>query len=341
MRRSPLRRQAELPSIEDVVRQAWMETLPDQPFNPSLGWEESGADSIASLHLLLRLERALGRKLPFDLLSPEMSASDLARSLQVLPGSVSGPCLQVFLVPGIFGDEPLLAGFRRSFAGRIRFQLLELPDIVSPTAILTDLAAHALAVAGQIESSQPEGKVHLAGFSFGGAVAYEAARHLMERGRRVGFIGLLDAVIDEGMFKAGSEDNKPGSVSVFRMLRDAVVRAVVALCTRDMVRRLILSCLNRHSSEDAFRLGRRVLWRFRLRAMRDWVLAPLPAQHGAPAHVLLAVTERFAPMTVAKWTKVCPGLQVVMCAGEHVDVLRPSAWSALHAAFDTAMMLPD
>ena len=40
---------------------------------------------------------------------------------------------------------------------------------------------------------QPEGPYHLGGFSFGGLVAYEAARLLIEDGEKVAFLGVVDS----------------------------------------------------------------------------------------------------------------------------------------------------
>ncbi|WP_432156651.1 SDR family NAD(P)-dependent oxidoreductase [Streptomyces sp. bgisy153] len=42
---------------------------------------------------------------------------------------------------------------------------------------------------------QPEGPYHLIGWSFGGCLAYEAARQLREAGERVGFLGLIDTIL--------------------------------------------------------------------------------------------------------------------------------------------------
>jgi thioesterase domain-containing protein len=45
-----------------------------------------------------------------------------------------------------------------------------------------------------IRRQQPQGPYDLAGWSFGGLVAFEMARQLSEQGERVAFLGLLDAV---------------------------------------------------------------------------------------------------------------------------------------------------
>ncbi|MES2937942.1 MAG: amino acid adenylation domain-containing protein [Pseudomonadota bacterium] len=64
---------------------------------------------------------------------------------------------------------------------------------------LPELAAR---MAGIIRTVQPEGPVRLAGWSFGGMLAYEIAAQLRARGEEVEFLGLLDTV-------AGSDEPAP------------------------------------------------------------------------------------------------------------------------------------
>lgn len=57
---------------------------------------------------------------------------------------------------------------------------------------MEDKAAHYLSL---IRDMQPEGPYHLLGWSFGGCLAYEAARQLHEVGQTVGFLGLIDTIL--------------------------------------------------------------------------------------------------------------------------------------------------
>ncbi|MEV1068099.1 SDR family NAD(P)-dependent oxidoreductase [Streptomyces sp. NPDC050263] len=53
-------------------------------------------------------------------------------------------------------------------------------------------AAHYLTL---IRDIQPEGPYHLLGWSFGGCLAYEAARQLTEAGQDIGLLGLIDTIL--------------------------------------------------------------------------------------------------------------------------------------------------
>src|SRR5262249_1979057 len=54
---------------------------------------------------------------------------------------------------------------------------------------IEDMAARFLP---EVLKIQPEGPIHLAGYSFGGTVAFELARQLVAQGREVRFLGLID-----------------------------------------------------------------------------------------------------------------------------------------------------
>ena len=61
----------------------------------------------------------------------------------------------------------------------------------------TDLAALARFCADEIEQIWPAGPVRLLGYSFGGALAYRIAAELIDRGRVIGFLGMLDTNMPE------------------------------------------------------------------------------------------------------------------------------------------------
>src|SRR5690606_33889442 len=48
----------------------------------------------------------------------------------------------------------------------------------------------------------PKGPYALAGFSFGGVVAFEMARQLKEQGKKVSLVGLLDTYVDSSYYYA-------------------------------------------------------------------------------------------------------------------------------------------
>ena len=303
--------------LAQAVRRAWDEVL-ERPCIDVETWEEAGADSLASLHLLLALEKALGRKLSFDLIQPDMRLADLVQALA--PALPTPPpdtaAATVFLLPGLFGDEPRLAAFRRAFGARLRFVVLEHHHVMAPRAVLCDLVAAGVRAACEIDERQPGGAVFLAGYSFGGCVAFEAAAQLQAAGRRIAFLGILDA--------APSASRQPSPHWLRR-------RVLTGIGRFDAVRGVLLDLVARLLPARSIAARRRLLSHFRAQALDRWKPAPL----ARPA--LLVVSDEFAGTIVAPWSRLCPGLRVLHVAGSHVSLFDPAALERLVPAFEAAV----
>ncbi len=68
------------PVVLKAVEHAWSKTLGARA-QPGLGWESSGGDSLEELHLMHRIEEALGRELP-PVLEAQFTSLDLARAVE-------------------------------------------------------------------------------------------------------------------------------------------------------------------------------------------------------------------------------------------------------------------
>lgn len=106
---------------------------------------------------------------------------------------MSSAAPKVFLLPGIGGDEPPLADFRAAIADRVHFELLNYPDIDRPSAEIREFDGIVRQILDRIREIQPLGEVRLAGYSFGGQVAFAVACKLRELGRSVGLLALFDS----------------------------------------------------------------------------------------------------------------------------------------------------
>jgi thioesterase domain-containing protein/acyl carrier protein len=303
-------------ALEALVRQAWGETL-ERSFDADWTWEECGADSLASLQLLLRLEKALERKLSFDLIQPDMTIADLVRSLETAPALRTADAVvpTVFIFPGLFGDEPDLAAFRRSFGQSLRFELVDHPDVGAPRAVLCDMVAAGKVAAHEVVSRQPEGPILLAGYSFGGCVAFEVATQLAACGRPVAFLAILDAAL-----KASTRS------SVDRLRR----RLLVCAGRFDASRRLALALIARLLPAWSAPARRRLLAHFRSKAINAW--RPVPMRVDA----LLAVSDQFGDTIVEPWSRLCPGIRVIRLPATHLSLFRPAALAKLMPAFEKA-----
>ncbi|CAN5181195.1 hypothetical protein BH10PSE17_BH10PSE17_06230 [soil metagenome] len=311
-------------AIYALVQKVWSEVL-SVPCDVSQSWEEAGADSLCTLHLLLGLEKALGRKLSYDQFDPQMTAAELAEALYASNGTTSSPTVvndevaTIFLFTGIFGDEPMLAEFRRSFGDRIRFQTIEPPDLDNPTALLTDLVATAALGIAEIQRVAPAGDLFLAGYSFGGAAAFQAAQVLRASGRRIAWVGIFDAPVVPDAAK-WRERYRGWSSAILHLLGASQAG-----------RRLLMIALERFRPDWIERVQRSLVWRFRLSALQRW----RPGVFEVPA--LLALSEEFSARTATRWRELCPGIEVVRLPTTHRDLLRRSSLDIIAPMVEAAV----
>ena len=303
-------------ALLDAVWRAWTEILPG-PHDPASTWIEAGGDSLMTLHLLLGLERALGRKLSFDTIDPDMTAAELARALHSEPCGAPGlpPPINVFLIPGIFGDEPRLAAFRRSFEGRLAFQLIDPNDLAMSAALLADLPASGRFVAAAIDKVQADGELLLAGYSLGGIIALEASRHLVAQGRKVALLVILDSAL---------EAQPPEPLRADRWL-------LRRLGSRDALRPWLLAAIRRLRPGKVLPARRQLLHHLRSKAMLRWQPAPVAAP------VLLVASDDASAAMVDAWRDLGSEVEVVRMAATHHTLFDAPVLGLLTPAFERAV----
>jgi thioesterase domain-containing protein len=333
-------------AVYAAVERAWKESLPSIAFGPEIEWAEGGADSLDTLHLVLRLESYLGRKISIDLVTPSTTPLGLAQwLLEKSPKNERNQNSPVFLVPPILGDEPRLSEFRRSLSGEILIRTVDLPDLGCPISVLSDMAATGRFVATEISRRLPQGTILLAGYSFGGCVAYEAATCLRAQGRHVGFLGLLDPVsphpwlgrhslpaFDRWLVRLSALLPQKGEtfVSYFDWLLLAVFLRLKAF---DSARRQVLLGKRWLSLRAFLRRRKKLLERLRWLALRQW--RPLPLD--VPG--LLATSETFIDLgSLQAWPSLCPNLNIVRIPGEHLELFEPKSLAILVPSFLKAAM---
>ena len=165
-----------------------------------------GGSSFGAIKLIARINKTFRCDLAvsafFEQPTIRQLAEAIVRSEQERCLNTSAPLIDkgdnalpvVFLFPGIGGDFPQLGGFRSSLAGRVHFALINYPDLgnYAMAASAFDFNAMVDACVKQIRAARCDAPVLLAGYSFGGYVAFETAQRLLRSHYRVAFLGLID-----------------------------------------------------------------------------------------------------------------------------------------------------
>jgi surfactin family lipopeptide synthetase C len=163
----------------------------------------SGGHSLGALRLVARISKAFGTSVvlpdlldhptPRELLAhirrPDRTA---ARAHLVDMAGAGQPGVAVYCVHGAGGNVLRFAGLAKRIARNRPFIALQAQGADGTTRPHSTVEEMADAYVAELMAYQPDGPLVLAGYSAGGAVAYEMARVLAERGRDVRAVALID-----------------------------------------------------------------------------------------------------------------------------------------------------
>ncbi len=178
----------------------WQAVLEQQAISVHESFFTLGGDSLAAVRLMVKINQTFNRQYPLSLLQTYDTVHSLAEFIEYQPesscqgvilnkGSIEQPAL--FIVHPIGGH---LLGYRHlaaNFGDQRLIGLAFSPDnLNTDTPSVTALASDYI---NQIRAFQPQGPYALAGWSFGGLVAYEMAHQLRAMDERVSQCILIDS----------------------------------------------------------------------------------------------------------------------------------------------------
>jgi thioesterase domain-containing protein len=196
---------------------------------PAIGADDNffvlGGHSLSAMRLVSRLRSAGGPELRVsDVMAgqtPEVMASTAAAAGRVGRGGDADPALApvlrmgvadgappLFCVHPLFGLSWVYSGLARYVSDRPIVGLQSPIHSGSPPAATVEELARAYA--DEVARLQPDGPVHLLGWSFGGPVAHLVACELVSEGRDVAALVVVDAVpaVDETWRAAGDDRDR-------------------------------------------------------------------------------------------------------------------------------------
>jgi thioesterase domain-containing protein/acyl carrier protein len=185
-------------AIERELAEIWAQVLGVAHVGIHDSFFDLGGHSLLSVQLIARIEKTFGRTLPVALLFQSPTIGQLAAILgndarsqtwsSLMPLQTAGSRVPFVWIhgdssnaslPGYLGpDRPLYALEHQAHDGR--------------PAQYTQVETIAQHYLEELRTIRPHGPYLLGGYSFGAAVAFEAARQLTADGERVGMLFLLD-----------------------------------------------------------------------------------------------------------------------------------------------------
>ncbi|WP_433654875.1 amino acid adenylation domain-containing protein [Nocardia sp. CA-128927] len=200
---------ADAPSLTDLITNIWTRVLGHDEFAGDDDFFDVGGDSLLATWVVTELGQILGRPVELSMLLEDSTVDDLAAALgatATLPASDRSSQI-VTLRPGPSGRSlyfvhplggELLAYRELAHASTAPVRLLGVGWTGDPPKFGSTLADIARIHVEQLRTVEPDGPYWLAGWSFGGVLAYEMAQQLRAAGAVVAFLGMFDAnpVID-------------------------------------------------------------------------------------------------------------------------------------------------
>jgi thioesterase domain-containing protein/acyl carrier protein len=190
--------------IEQQLTVMWEKILAVQPIGIQDDFFDLGGDSMAAMQLFDEIEEIWGQNLPLATLFEHKTIQALATVLRqeewVAPWSSLVPIqtgkddhLPLFCIHPVGGNVMEYHTLANHLGQEQTVYGLQSQGLDGKAAPLTRVEAMAQHYIQELRTVQNQGPYFLVGYSFGGLVAYEMARQLVESGQTVGMLALLDS----------------------------------------------------------------------------------------------------------------------------------------------------
>jgi thioesterase domain-containing protein/acyl carrier protein len=176
---------------------------------------ELGGHSLSTVQLMAKINRQFKQLLPLAVMFTASNIAALAQlisnkeatSIDILvPIQTKGNAPPIFGVPGAGGNVLSLQPLSRALGTEQPFYGLQAVGLDGRTLPLNSVEETAKANIAALKSLQPAGPYSLIGHSYGGVVAYEMARTLLEHGEEISSLILLDSMAPSVMQRKMAND---------------------------------------------------------------------------------------------------------------------------------------
>ncbi|MEM9075535.1 MAG: amino acid adenylation domain-containing protein [Bacteroidota bacterium] len=197
---------------ERLLADIWEEELEINEIDIHSDFFELGGHSTMALKITAIIEEKTGKRLPMTSFLEERTIAEISKLISdeshvlkwdcLVPLQPQGSKTPLYIVHGgnhnvlIFKD---LAKYLDKEQPVYGIQAKGLDGKVAPDDTMEEIAAHYVQ---EIVSSNPTGPYALAGFCFGGLIAYEMARMLRTQGKEVTLVAVFDCTIEPHIHKS-------------------------------------------------------------------------------------------------------------------------------------------
>jgi amino acid adenylation domain-containing protein len=185
--------------VEAQLIHIWEELLGVEVRTPTQSFFDLGGDSFLAVQLLERIKQRLHCDLPVTTLFTGATVRQMANAIAKRQQSGPHAPSPVALLQPSGSHPPLFCVHAASGKAIVYIDLVRhlgadrpifgLEDLGDPSRPVTQVASEYV---DAIQSVRPDGPYYLAGWSFGGVVAYEMASLLERQGHTISFVGLID-----------------------------------------------------------------------------------------------------------------------------------------------------
>jgi amino acid adenylation domain-containing protein len=315
-----------------------------------------GATSLTAMRLAARLKDRIGMILPMQALVRQPTPAGLAASLRRLDDGDDRPIVLrdrrrpiTFMFPGAGGPDLALANLCSACDPAFDLRRMTYPDWRWLCRTGANMEVIIDVMVSQIVDQAPTGPLRLAGYSFGGAVAYGVALALRRRGREVAVLGIIDTPAASAVRPASGGNGRRRHLSLaaklVRQWRDGEIGLAIVT---SLLERVPASALPRLAKvlrlfpgavKDAGEI--RLCTTTMSRLGRTWRYARMiPADRLDTPTVLFRIHEPHdESVSYEGWSERCENLATVYIKGEHLTILSPANLGDFVERFRSAMLV--
>jgi len=187
---------------ERKLAKIWEDVLNIRPIGVTQNFFELGGHSMLAVRLMHRIEQTFGKRMPITTLFQAPRIEQLAKLLReqtwspswssLIPIQPNGSKPPFYCVHGVGGTVLRYLDLAKCLGPDQPFYGLQAQGLDGKQPCLTRVEDMAALYLKEVRQFQPSGPYYLSGYSFGGSVALEMARQLLDEGEEIGLLVLFD-----------------------------------------------------------------------------------------------------------------------------------------------------